>query len=150
MTLDPYAGKKLDTPFPCADKSTVPGRICAILDARALERGLQLAPFPSRAVLKHEVHELILTAEAAAGPGARVNQIAYLAFFEVLESGILWTGDRVLIAGREVGRLAGYDLTHFPNHLNLIVKTASELVTGLEAGIKVGDPLEFVFPGRGG
>lgn len=149
MSVDPYTGKKLDTPFPCADKATVPGRVCAVLDARALERGLQLAPFPSRAVLKHEVHELILTAEAAAGPGAWVNQIAYLAFFEVLQSGILWAGDRVLIGGREVGRLAGYDLTHFPNHLNIIVKTSAKLLTGLEMGINLDDPLEFVFPGRG-
>ncbi len=150
MSPDPYSANKLDTKFPCADKSIVNGNLCVILDARASERGLELAPYPSRAVLKHEVHELILTAEQEAGPGAKVNRISYLGYFEVEGSGVLWVGDKVLVGGREIGRLAGYDMTHFPNHMNIVIKIEGDLYTGLEAGFKVGAPVSFVFPGRPG
>lgn len=148
MSPDPYAANKLDTKYPCADKNVVDGKLCVILDARARDRGLELVVYPSRAVQKHEIHEIILTAEAGAAPGAKVNNISYLGYFEVLESGVLWVGDRVLVDGRQVGTLAGYDMTHFPNHMNIIIKIEGALFTGLEAGLQVGAPISFVFPGR--
>jgi len=148
MCPDPYAANKLDTKYPCADKSVVNGKICVILDARAADRNLELVKYPSRAVIKHEIHEIILTAEATAAPGAAVNNISYLGYFEVDESGVIWVGDRVLVGGKDIGRLAGYDMTHFPNHMNIIIKIDGELYTGLEAGLEVGTPISFVFPGR--
>jgi hypothetical protein len=148
MSPDPYAEKKLSTKYPCADKSIVTGKLCVILDARAADRGLELVVFPSRAVQKNEVHEIILTAEKEAIPGGKVNNISYLGYFEVLESGVLWMGDKVMVGEKEIGILAGYDMTHFPNHMNIIIKIDRDLYTGLEAGIKVGTPISFVFPGR--
>jgi len=148
MCPDPYAANKLDTKYPCADKSVVNGKICVILDARAADRNLELVKYPSRAVIKHEIHEIILTAEETAAPGAAVNKISYLGYFEVDESGVIWVGDRVLVGGKDIGSLAGYDMTHFPNHMNIIIKIEGELYTGLEAGLKVGTPISFVFPGR--
>jgi hypothetical protein len=150
MSTDPYAANKLDTKYPCADKIPVNGKLCVILDARASDRGLELADYPSRAVLKDEVHELILTAESIPGPGSKVNKIAYLGYFIVRASGVLWVGDQVLIGRREIGVLAGYDMTHFPNHMNIIIKTNGDIYTGLEAGFKLGAPVSFVFPGRPG
>lgn len=148
MSIEPYRNQLLDTAFPCSAKAPVTGQLVCILDARSAKRGLELVSFPSRAVLKHEVHELILTAEPSAAPGQRVDRITYLAYFEVSTSGVLWVGDRVRIAGREIGALAGYDLTHFPNHMNIIIKTDADLYTGHEAGFVPGAPIEFVFPGR--
>ncbi len=148
MSPDPYAANKLDTKYPCAKKGTVHGKLCVVLDARASNRALELVKFPSRAVLKNEIHELILTAEATAEPGSIVNTISYLGYFEVLESGVIWAGDKVMIGAIEVGTLAGYDLTHFPNHMNIVIKTDRALFTGLEANLEVGLPVTFVFPGR--
>lgn len=148
MSPDPYAANKLDTKYPCAKKSIVHGKLCVILDAHAQNRALELVQYPSRAVLKNEIHELILTAEAGAGPGATVNNISYLGYFEVLDGGVLWVGDRVTIGGVEVGTLAGYDMTHFPNHMNIILKTDRDLFTGLDANFEVGAPVTFVYPGR--
>jgi hypothetical protein len=148
MSPDPYATKALDTKYPCADKSLVIGKFCCILHARAENRGLNLTQAPSRAVLKNEVHELILTAEENAVPGQVVNNISYLGYFEILESGIIWVGDKVYVNDQLIGALAGYDLTHFPNHMNIIVKIDKALYTGKEIGLKPGDPITFVFPGR--
>ena len=148
MAPDPYAKNLLNTKYPCADKSIINGKICVVLDARANNRGLELVPYPSRAVQKYEIHEIILTAEKDAGPTTQVNDISYLGYFEVFESGVIWVGDKVLVGGKEIGTLAGYDMTHFPNHMNIIVKIDEELFTGLEAGVKVGMPITFIFPGR--
>ncbi len=139
---DPYQNQLLNTGSPCAAHLPVPARLVCILHARAEARGLSLAPFPSRAVLKHEVHELILTAEAAA-PGQTVNRIAYLAFFEVLESGILWAGDTIRLGEQVLGQLAGYDMTHMPNHMNIILRSSEPLQTGLELGLELGQLLRF-------
>lgn len=94
--------------------------------------------------VKHEIHELIITAEDAA-PNKQVNRIAYLCFFEVLDSGMLWAGDRVEINGKAIGYLAGYDFAHMPNHMNIIVQVSEPLKTGFELDLQPGDSLRFVF-----
>lgn len=148
MSPDPYSAKKLDTKYPCARKTNVVGKLCVILDARAQNRALELVQYPSRAVLKNEIHELILTAEKTAEPGATVNAISYLGYFEVLDSGVIWVGDRVTIGDLEIGTLAGYDMTHFPNHMNIVIKTDSKLYTGDEKGLELGQAITFKYPGR--
>ncbi len=148
MSPDPYSSKKLDTKYPCTGKNIVSGKLCVILDARAQERALELVAYPSRAVLKNEIHELILTTESNAEPGMVVNNISYLGYFEVLESGVIWVGDKVMIGDLEIGTLAGYDMTHFPNHMNIIIKTQRKLFTGFEAGLVLGQPVTFTYTGR--
>jgi hypothetical protein len=147
MSQDPYANKLLDSDMPCKEKSDMVGVINCVLHARAEARGLELAPFPSRALLRGEIHELIVTAEEAR-PEARVNGIAYVGFFEVTEGGILWAGDEVRVAGQLLGRLAGYDLTHFPNHFNIVVRAAAPLQTGFEMDIHPGAEVRFTFTGK--
>lgn len=145
MSPDPYVDKLFkDAGLPFTEKTAVTGRINCTLHARSEKRGLELAPFPSRAVLKHEIHELILTDEDG-GPGKTVNRIAYLGFFEVEQGGILWVGDEVSLGGVVAGRLAGYDLTHFPNHFNIIVKAVGEVKTGHESGFYPGTQVVFRF-----
>jgi hypothetical protein len=148
MSQDPYKDKLLDQRMPCYKKTLIVGRVNCVLHARAENRALELIPFPSRAVLKNEIHELILTTEMGASPTKTVNKIAYLAFFEILEGGILWAGDRVDVNGSSIGYLAGYDLTHFPNHMNLVIKVDDPLRTGLEMGVDIGAPVVFTFENR--
>jgi hypothetical protein len=147
MSRDPYANKLLNAELPCKEKTDVVGRVNCTLHARAEARGLELAPYPSRALLTGEIHELIVTAEDAR-PGARVDTIAYVCFFEVTEGGILWAGDEVRVAGKVIGRLAGYDLTHFPNHFNIIVRAEEPLQTGFEMGVHPGGEVRFHFLGK--
>ncbi len=142
---DPYANQLLDQQRPCKAKTVVRGHINCILHARAEQRGLELVQFPSRAVLKHEIHELILTTESEAAPGRTVNQISYLGYFEVDEGGVLWVGDQVYLDGKLIGALAGYDLTHFPNHMNIVLAISGPRYTGHEAGIQPGALIEFRF-----
>lgn len=144
MSPDPYLNHLLDSDLPCASKAPVSARVNTVLHARADNRGLELCPFPSRAVLKHEIHELIVTTESAK-PGSTVDQIAYLCFFEVLDSGMLWAGDLLEINGKPYGYLAGYDFAHMPNHMNIVIQTREQLQTGAELSLSPGDNLNFIF-----
>jgi uncharacterized protein YuzE len=127
------------------DKSPVVGEINCILHARSEKRQMELSIHPSRAIVKNEIHELILTDESEANMGQVVNRVAYLGFFEVVRGGIILVGDKVEIDGEQTGHVAGFDFTHFPNHINLCIRGTGKLQTGYESGIKVGSNIIFRF-----
>jgi hypothetical protein len=89
------------------------------------------------------VHELIFTDETAARPGTSVNRIAYLGFFVAEQSGVIVEGDEFFLEGQLVGNLAGFDETHMPNHLNIVIKALSGRKTGLELGVNPGSRVNF-------
>lgn len=109
-------------PFdPFTERQPVRARMVAIMEGKLDRRGLALISAPSRALAQGQIHELIATDDPEAGPGAKVDRIAYVGFFEVIRGGVVLAGDRVTSGTRELGQLAGYDLTHFPNHMNVVI-----------------------------
>ncbi len=138
-THDPYVRGNLATDAYAA-KADLRGSVVAVLRGVLLDRNLELIPQPSRAVLQRDVHELIITNEPA-GPGSRVARVAYLAFVEFHNGGVLLQGDRVSIGGIAVGHLAGFDLSHWPNHMNLVVR--GDLLSGEDRGIGLQMPVTF-------
>ncbi len=139
MTDDPYVRKQF-TVNAYASKIDLHGRVVAVLRGTLENRNLELIPQPSRVVLQGDVHELILTDEKA-GPGARVGRVAYVAFVEFRNGGVLVREDEVSIGGQIVGRLAGFDLSHAPNHMNVVL--GGDLVCGEERGLSVGMEVTF-------
>lgn len=135
MSVDPYkAGMFKGNPY--AQKRPCSGVLAVILDGRMEGRKLQLMNPISRAVLTGEIHELIVTDEEDAGPGKEVNRIAYWGFFEVEKGSVIVVGDTVKIGDRFLGTIAGFDETHMPNHINIVVK-AAERKTGVELGLSL-------------
>ena len=137
---DPYEKGKIllkDINRVFHEKSNVEGRILVVLNHSLTNRGLKLINAPSRALRKYEIHELIGTNEEAS-PGSEVKNVWYLGFFEVERGGVITYGDSVWINNRKIGEVIGYDETHMPNHLNIVIKLI-ELKTGLELGIKLND-----------
>jgi len=51
----------------------------------------------------------------------------------------------VIIAGKEIGTLVGFDETHMPNHLNILLY-GPERRTGQQFGLKGGDTV-IIEPG---
>ena len=140
MSKDPYSSGKL-TANPYAKKTDVTGKLVVILDGRMEDRCLSLIKPISRCVLTHEIHELIL-ADEDAGPGSAVNRIAYLGFCAFEQGGVIVAGDEFFVGDRLLGRLAGFDETHMPNHLNIVIK-GNALKTGIELGAELGDQVTF-------
>jgi hypothetical protein len=88
------------------------------------------------------VHELIITEEKT-GPSGRADKVAYLGFVEFSRGGVMLIGDEVRIAGDLLGTIAGYDETHMPNHLNIVL-TGAPATSGVERGIALGQRVEFI------
>ncbi len=72
MSKEPYkAGLFQKNPY--SKKQPVTSRLVVVLDSKLNNRELVLMPAISRAVKKHDVHELIFTDESSACPGAGVK-----------------------------------------------------------------------------
>ncbi len=138
MSKSPYDTKKI-TPSLYGDRSPVEGRVVAILHVSFKDRGLKLIDTKSRAVLKHEIHEIMITDEKKAAPGGGADRVAAICFFEITKGGLIVTGDAVMAAGHKIGDLVGYDENHMPNHLGVILYAS----TLDEPILAVGDKIAF-------
>lgn len=135
--MNPYE-KKLITGSLCSKKSSVRGRIVAVMNSKLSRRGLRLiSPF-TRVLRKGEIHELIITDEEDAGPEKNVNRIAYIGFVEMEQGGVVATSDKVSLQGKHIGEIVGFDETHAPNHLNIVIR-ATQRKSGRELGVELGD-----------
>jgi hypothetical protein len=121
---------------PYVSKTDVTGRVVAVLRGVTDQRGLYLTAFRSRAVPAGQIHELMITDEAT-DVETTVNRVALIAFFEVLDGGVILLDDQVTIGDRVVGTVAGFDETHMPNHQNICLN--GDLSDGESIGIAVGD-----------
>jgi hypothetical protein len=118
-------------------KRRVVGEIVAVTHGKQDKREMNLIFPMTRCLPVHQIHELLMTDEQDAGPGKIVNSVAVLGFFEVKTGGLIRVGDQVSIGGRAVGEIAGYNETHMPNHMNIIIK-AEKKWTGIEMGLEPG------------
>ena len=143
--MEPYASGMIKK-SPYTKKKIIKGNIVVILDFATKERGLKLISPQSRAVKKNEIHEIMTTAEKGAAPGEAVNDVAYVGFFEVEESGVIVTGDSVYIGAQLIGEVVGFDDTHMPNHQNIVLYSSKDK-TGTELKIDLGDKILFKIKG---
>jgi hypothetical protein len=138
MSDQPY-DPKLITSSVYGDRRPVTGEVAALLHITFEERGLELIQSRSRALLGGEIHELMVTDEEGAAPGGGADHVSAVAFFEVEQGGLAVVGDEVTVAGNFLGHIAGYDMTHMPNHMNVLVRREN-----LETPpIRVGDRIEI-------
>ncbi len=136
MSKPPYDPKKI-TPDLYGDRRPVEGEIVAILHVSFKDRGLKLLDTKSRAVLKYEVHELMITDEKEAAPGGSVDRVSAVAFFEIEKGGLIVTGDEVTVDGRRIGNLVGYDINHMPNHMGILLKSSKLEEPPLSVGERI-------------
>jgi len=117
------------------EKMDVVGKLVLVLDTEMDERGLNLIAPYTRAIPKGEICELLITDEEGAFPGKLVNRVAGIGFLEVKQGGIVVVGDKVFIDRKCLGEVAGFDETHMPNHLNIVVKS-SQRAHGVKLGFR--------------
>jgi hypothetical protein len=134
----PYDFKRI-TPKVYGAKRSVEGEVVALLHIFFEDRGLKLIETKSRTLKLHEIHELMITDEFAE-PGGEANRVRAIAFIEISKSGLIVVGDMVWVEDRLLGRLTGYDLTHMPNHMNIVLR-AENLSEPL---LRVGDKITFI------
>ncbi|MCX8089666.1 MAG: hypothetical protein N3I86_01830 [Verrucomicrobiae bacterium] len=138
----PIATTRFVTLATYAANRPVEGEVVTVLDSMHDARGLKLMPTYSRALPQHSIHELIATDETDKQPGQTADRIAYLAFFEVARGGCVLVGETLLLDGEPIGKVLGFDETHEPNHLNIIVGVAQRR-TGRELHFAPGRKIRF-------
>lgn len=109
-------------------------KLVTVMDHRRADRGLKLSGYTSRAVRRDDVHEFILTCKGA----AFLRAASYIGFAAFTESGVLVKDDVVSVGGRRLGRIAGFDLTHADNHLNIVIESDESEVVDLPTGRSLG------------
>ncbi|OSP43640.1 MULTISPECIES: hypothetical protein [unclassified Streptomyces] len=117
------------------EKRTVRGELVKILTHRRDDRGMVLEEFASRCVRRHEIHELVTTEQHDTSPGAVVDRVGFLGFVEIAAGGVIDRGDPVLVAGRRIGSVLGFDSCHFPNHYNVLI-AVDRTVTGPDLDLR--------------
>ena len=136
---DPYSQKMTNRSF-FAAKTPMKGRVVVVLRGTLENRSLSLIAPISRAFPAGSIIELIGTDEEHAAPGANVQKIAYIAFVELLDGGVLLAGDKIFINDKEIGTIVGFDDTHVPNHQNTILRVEKR-IPGDELDLRPGDPV---------
>lgn len=128
------------TPRP-VKRAVVASAVKLLFHARD-DRGMQLCDLATRCLARHEVHEVVTTDQREARAGDRIDRVGFLAFAEVETGGVVERGDRLVVAGRDVGVVLGFDGCHAPNHWNVLVGVP-ELLTADSLDLRVGDELRF-------
>jgi len=154
-TMEPHAEFDIDIKETYAQKSPMRARVVAVMDLAMQGRNLELIDTPSRGLRKHEVHQLTLTDDPVLPPTTDVfpedmrpdgepehlaRNASVLCFFEVLDSGLVLTGDEFVCNDEVLGDVRGYDVTHHPNHYNVVLH-APQRRTGVDVGLEPDDTL---------
>lgn len=105
----------------------VTGTLVAAMQGAIANRGLQLNPLGAAALRQGSIHELMVTVQEDAGPGATIGDIHMVGFFEVTQGSVVRAGDALYVGDTLVGHFAGVDEGHLPNHLNMVFKSWAPL-----------------------
>lgn len=127
------------------DRREAHARIVLVYRHKRHGRGMQLAPYWTRCVRPGDVDELVVTVrgDGSSDDPSLVEDVGYIGFVEFDRGSVVVVGDSVLLGDRPLGTLIGFDETHAPNHLNLVVE-ARELLSGAELQVAVEDTVRFV------
>ncbi|MFD3998159.1 DUF6917 domain-containing protein [Streptomyces sp. NPDC058548] len=121
------------------------GRWVAVMEHRRLSRGMKLERWQTRVVAAGSVHELMTTPAPPPAGRDRVDEVSYLGFAE-FAGGLLAVGDAVHEEdGTLLGHVLGFDDTHLPNHMNVILLSRDRR-TGRQRGLPPGGGLRVIAP----
>jgi hypothetical protein len=122
-------------------KRPVFGRWVAVLDHVRRDRGLRLNGFRTRCIRSGDVHEILVVRESVAG-SSTWDEVGYLGFGVFDIAGVLAAGDLCYAGDRLIGVLLGFDNTHEPNHMNVVLR-APEIVSGAALHLRPDDQFHF-------
>ncbi|MEU1466653.1 Gfo/Idh/MocA family oxidoreductase [Streptomyces sp. NPDC005761] len=104
-------------------KEPVSAHLVKLLFHRRTDRGMRLSPWQSRCVRAGDVHELVTTTDLPSATGDRVDHVGFLGFAEFPTGTVIDRGDVVSGPRGPIGRVAGFDECHAPNHYNILIDT---------------------------
>jgi len=140
--MEPYEKMRSRPP---STKCEVEAKAVTVFGNKREDRRLGLMTTYTRVVKKNDIHEFIVTDEPNVYPGDTVDRVAYVCFAEITTGGAIMCGDRVFSKGVIIGEIRGFDETHAPNHINILMY-ADDLKSGFEYAMKVGERITITDP----
>lgn len=131
-------GRRTHVRLRMPSKLPVRTSLVRLLFHETVGRGMRLAPAGSACISRGEIHELVVTTDDTDRAGAVVDHVAYVGFIEFLDPAMLTRGDTFWVGDRLLGEFAGYDESHMPNHLNLVLRGEC-LVTAEDLDLRPAD-----------
>jgi len=138
VSEDPYSDKNINVDDVYKKRREVKGELIALMDLKLQNRNLKLIEPSSRAIKKTDIHELVITSENPFENEMTVDKVVCIGFIEIHKGGVIIRNDNIKINDNKIGKLLGFDTTHAPNHLNLVVFN-DEPKTGYEYEFKIGN-----------
>ncbi len=126
-----------------SSKSSIKFRIKAVMKNKRIDRKLKLSEYVTRCINKNQLHEFLIANDWNNDKNKLLNDISYIGFMECIECGVIEIGDNFSDDnGTIVGTIIGFDYTHMPNHMNIVLKSVST-ETGKERNYKVNQEFEI-------
>ena len=144
LIRDPYEDGLIDKD-PFSKVASIKFKIVAVLDISFENRRMDLMDTFSRSIVKNSVVEFALTSEKNIRPGKIVDSVQYIGFGAAQMSGQATVGRKVSIEGHYIGTVLGFNDTHSPNHLNVVIGNESRYGIKYlnEKELKLGDLLNI-------
>jgi hypothetical protein len=105
------------------------------------DREMEKGSFLTRCVQAGEVHELVAV-NAGSLDNGKYHGASYLGFVAFNGPAVIYVGENLFVGGNRIGVLGGFDYTHFPNHMNILIET-EQPTNGQKLGIRIGQSGEF-------
>jgi uncharacterized protein YuzE len=122
--MEPYRDGLIPDHWVYGKIRDVLGRIVIVSGLFKSNRNLDLIFPKTRSIVKNEIVELSVTNDEGIGIGNIVDNLLYVGFFEVQVGGQIVVGESVFIKNENIGKVSGFSDIHYPNHLNIIVKSS--------------------------
>jgi len=115
MRIDTHVRGNFDSRFPYAAKADVWARVVDSVGEQDLSERI-VSVNNSRAVSRNEIHELVFCREEPAA--LRTTGVCAI---EIEASGVILKDDAVVVDGALVSRVIGFDVSHCPDHLDVLL-----------------------------
>lgn len=99
------------------------------------DRIMKAAAYVTRCVRAGEIHEFVKVPDVA-DASDQYRGAAYVGFAEFRNAAVIHVGQGLWINETLVGKIVGFDETHLPNHMNILIGTPDR-VSGVDMGLRV-------------
>ena len=117
-----------------ASKLPIRLTLVAVMPDTREDRNLRLSEFVTRCIATNEIHEFLVANKWDGDRDAIFNDVSYIGFMRFEQGGVVAVGEKIMTEdGQVLGEVIGFDLTHAPNHMNIVLASSSTQ-TGAERG----------------
>ena len=118
-------------------RKSITGHWVAIMNYEKHNRALKLSSYRTRCIRAGEIHEFLLCNQKVKTDDP-IDAVAYLGFGEMSAGGVIEVGDLFYCKKELIGKIIGFDETHFPNHYNIVLQ-GDIFSSGADRGLSLSD-----------